>query len=100
MSHGVGEIVSLYPSNRYATAAAAFGFLRPHTLLHVDHPYQPQDLELIVNTPDVRVAEITLAPHTDTPPHKHTAVPEVCYCLEGELTCATEGESPTIVRAG
>src|SRR3954462_1683166 len=63
-------------------------------------PYQPQALELIVNTPDVRVAEITLAPHTDTPPHEHTAVEEVCYCLEGELSCEAEGEEPVTLRAG
>src|SRR5690348_9223404 len=65
-----------------------------------DAPYKPQDVELIVNTPDVRVAEITLAPHTDTPPHEHTEVPEFCYCLEGEVSCRTEGESPSILRAG
>jgi quercetin dioxygenase-like cupin family protein len=63
-------------------------------------PYRPQAVELIVDTPDVRVAEITLAPHTDTPPHAHTAVAEVCYCLEGELSCEAEGEEPVVLRAG
>lgn len=63
-------------------------------------PYTPQDMELIVNTPDVRVAEITLAPHADTPPHEHTHVPEVCYCLEGELSCEAEGEPSSVLRAG
>jgi quercetin dioxygenase-like cupin family protein len=63
-------------------------------------PYQPQDVELIVNAPDVRVAEITLAPHSDTPPHEHAEVPEVCYCLQGELTCEAEGEATVVLRAG
>jgi quercetin dioxygenase-like cupin family protein len=63
-------------------------------------PYQPQAVELIVDTPDVRVAEITLAPGTDTPPHEHTEVEEVCYCLEGELTCEAEGEPPVVLRPG
>jgi quercetin dioxygenase-like cupin family protein len=63
-------------------------------------PYQPQAVELIVDTPTVRVAEITLAPHTDTPPHEHTEVEEVCYCLEGQLLCAADGEEPTVLRAG
>lgn len=62
--------------------------------------YKPQDIDLIVNTPEVRVAEITLAPHADTPPHKHTQVPEVCYCLEGELSCHVEGHAPSVLRAG
>src|SRR4051795_3487087 len=63
-------------------------------------PYRPQAVELIVDTPDVRVAEITLAPGTDTPPHEHTDVEEVCYCLEGELTCEAEGEPPTVLAQG
>jgi quercetin dioxygenase-like cupin family protein len=63
-------------------------------------PYQPQDMELIVDTPDVRVAEITLAPQADTPPHEHTQVDEVCYCIEGELSCEAEGEAPVVLRAG
>jgi quercetin dioxygenase-like cupin family protein len=63
-------------------------------------PYQPQDVQLIVDTPDVRVAEITLGPHADTPAHEHTEVPEVCYCLEGQLVCEADGEAPTVLRAG
>ena len=63
-------------------------------------PYQPQAVELIVDTPTVRVAEIILAPHTDTPPHEHTDVEEVCYCLEGQLSCQAEGQEPTVLRAG
>src|SRR4051812_43121334 len=65
-----------------------------------DRPYQPQSVELIVDTPDARVAEIMLAPHTSTPPHEHTDVEEVCYCLEGELTCEAEGEPPVVLRSG
>jgi quercetin dioxygenase-like cupin family protein len=65
-----------------------------------DAPYEPQEMELIVDTPDVRVAEITLAPHTDTPAHEHTRTQEVCYCLEGELRCEADGEAPTVLRAG
>lgn len=63
-------------------------------------PYQPLAVEQIVETPDVRVAEITLAPGTDTPPHEHTEVEEVCYCLAGELTCEVEGEPPVVLRPG
>lgn len=63
-------------------------------------PYQPQAVELIVDTPDVRVAEITLGPGADTPPHEHSEVEEVCYCLAGELTCEAEGETPAVLRAG
>ncbi len=59
-------------------------------------PYGPQEVELIVNTPDVRVAEITLGPRARTPEHEHTEVLEICYCLEGELTSAAAGQ-PTVV---
>ncbi len=62
--------------------------------------YQPQAVELIVDAPDVRVAEITLAAGTDTPPHEHTEVEEVCYCLAGELTCAVEGEPVAVLQPG
>lgn len=63
-------------------------------------PYQPQAVELIVDTPDVRVAEITLAPRTSTPEHEHTAVPETCYCLAGELTSDTGDGRPVVLKAG
>ena len=63
-------------------------------------PYRPLAVELIVDTPKVRVAEITLGPHADTPPHEHTEVEEVCYCLEGELTCEVEGEPPAMLGPG
>ena len=62
--------------------------------------YQPLQAELIVEAPGVRVAEITLAPHTNTPPHVHSEVPEVCYCLEGELTCEANGEPAAVLRPG
>ena len=62
--------------------------------------YEPQAVELIVDTPDVRVAEITLAPGTDTPPHEHSEVEEVCYCLAGELTSEVEGEPPAVLQPG
>lgn len=65
-----------------------------------NQPYRPQDPEVIVDTPEVRVAEITLAPHTATPPHEHSEVEEVCYCREGELTCEAEGQEPVILLAG
>lgn len=62
--------------------------------------YAPQAMELIVDSPDVRVAEITLGPGGDTPAHEHSAVEEVCYCLEGELTCEADGTPTTVLRPG
>ncbi len=62
--------------------------------------YRSQGMELIVSTSDVRVAEITLGPNADTPEHGHTAAEEVCYCLEGVLSCECEGEEPVVLRAG
>ena len=53
--------------------------------------YQARGVEVIVETADVRVAEITLAPGEGTPMHEHREVEEVCYCLEGELTCKAVG---------
>lgn len=62
-------------------------------------PYQAQKMEIICETPDVRVAEITLSPLSDTPPHQHRHVEEICYCLEGELTCEV-GEQATVLKVG
>ena len=42
-------------------------------------PYQAQKMEIICETPDVRVAEITLSPLSDTSPHQHTEAEEICY---------------------
>ena len=68
-------------------------------LWHMANPiYQAQGTELIVNAP--RVSEITLGPGSDTPAHEHTAVEEVCYCLEGDLWCGVEGEEAVVLVAG
>ena len=65
-----------------------------------DKPYSPQDAQVIVETPDVRVSEITLAPRAATPSHEHTEVEELCYCLEGEVTCEVEGGESVVLMPG
>jgi quercetin dioxygenase-like cupin family protein len=62
-------------------------------------PYQAQHIEMICDTLDGRVAEITLSPMSDTPPHQHTKAEETCYCLEGELTCEVGGQA-TVLKPG
>ena len=44
------------------------------------------------------MAEIILAPGTGTPPHAHSYVPEVYYCLDGELSCDVDGEPSVVLR--
>ena len=56
-------------------------------------------MEIICESPDVRVAEITLAPMSDTPSHQHTKAEEICYCLEGNLTCEVGGTA-TVLTPG
>ncbi len=63
-------------------------------------PYQSQQMEVICETPDVRVVEITLGPHSDTPPHQHSEAEEICYCLQGELTCEIEGQQASVLNPG
>ena len=63
-------------------------------------PYQAQQTEVLCETPDVRVAEITLLPSSDTPPHQHSAAEETCYCLQGELTCEVEGQQANVLKPG
>lgn len=58
--------------------------------------YQAQQMEVICETPDVRVAEITLAARSDTPQHQHTQAEEICYCLSGELTCEVSGQTSVL----
>lgn len=65
----------------------------------VTSPYQSQLIEVICETPDVRVAEITLPPRSDTPVHQHTEAEEICYCLLGELTCEVAGQT-TFLKPG
>jgi len=62
-------------------------------------PYQAQQTEIICETSEVRVAEITLSPLSDTPSHRYSMAEEICYCLEGELTCEI-GNEATILKAG
>ena len=62
-------------------------------------PYQAQHMDVICQTPEVRVAEITLAPRSETPHHQHTQSEEICYCLLGELTCETAGQT-TVLKPG
>ena len=63
-------------------------------------PYQAQQMEVICETPEIRVAEITLSPSSDTPPHRHTDAEEICYCLQGELTCEVEGQQAIVLKPG
>lgn len=53
--------------------------------------YQTDGIETIHQSADTRVVEITLAPRSDTPEHRHSSAKEICYCLEGELTIEQEG---------
>jgi quercetin dioxygenase-like cupin family protein len=62
--------------------------------------YTPQQMEIICQTPEVRVAEITLPPFGQTPSHRHSRANEVCYCLEGELTWQTPDAPDGILHAG
>ena len=61
-------------------------------------PYQSHQ-EIICETPTVRIAEITLPAHSDTPDHQHTEAEEICYCLQGELTCEI-GNGRTVLQPG
>lgn len=46
----------------------------------------PSDtLRVLVDTPDVRVAEFSLSPGEAGDSHYHSAVKEYCYCMEGSL---------------
>lgn len=63
-------------------------------------PYNAQTFEVICETAEVRVTEITLPPASDTPPHRHTRAEEICYCLSGELTCQIDGKVATVLRGG
>ncbi len=63
-------------------------------------PHQPHAVELIVDTPQVRVSEITLAADTDTPAHEQSEVEEIFYCLAGELTCEVKGEASAVLLSG
>jgi quercetin dioxygenase-like cupin family protein len=63
-------------------------------------PYSPQDIEIICQSADIRAMEITLAPRFDTPEHHHSEVEEICYCLSGELTVVSSGESPLTLLPG
>jgi len=63
-------------------------------------PYEPQNAAVICRTNDLRVVEITLAANSQTPPHTHSAVEEICYCLEGQLTFAAKGEPTGVLTAG
>ncbi len=62
--------------------------------------YKSDAMELICDTAEVRIAEITLAAHAQTPEHVHTHAPEICYCLSGELTVEHVGPQPMILRPG
>lgn len=63
-------------------------------------PYQAQQMEVICETPDVRVVEITLSPFSGTPRHQHTDAEEICYCLQGELTCEVGDQHAIVLKPG
>lgn len=65
-----------------------------------DTSYRAQQVEVVCESPDVRVAEITLSPSANIPPHRHTHTQEICWCLVGQLTCQTPGEPSSVLQAG
>ncbi len=60
----------------------------------------PVAMEIIMQNETVRVSEITLAPHSPVPEHQHTESEEICYCLEGELTCHVDGRIERVLKQG
>jgi quercetin dioxygenase-like cupin family protein len=56
-------------------------------------PYRISDKKVIVETPEVRVSEMTLAVGEEIPWHLHTQVADTFYCLEGQVLLQT-GENP------
>lgn len=62
--------------------------------------YQPLNLEIIMQNETVRVAEITLPPHSPVPEHQHTESEEISYCLEGELSCRVDGRLDCVLKPG
>ena len=48
-------------------------------------------LTVLVDTKDVRVAEISLSSRREGDSHFHSTVTEHCYCLEGSLAVILQG---------
>lgn len=65
-----------------------------------DTSYRAQQVEVVCESPDVRVAEITLPPSAKIPSHRHTHTQEICWCLAGQLTCQSPGEPTSVLQAG
>lgn len=55
---------------------------------------------LLIDTPDVRVAEFSLSPGQAGTGHSHSAVSETCYCLEGQLSVAVGSEPNKMLSPG
>ncbi|HEC18324.1 MAG TPA: cupin domain-containing protein [Gammaproteobacteria bacterium] len=55
---------------------------------------------VLVDTTDVRVAEFSLPPGEEGECHRHSAVTEYCYCLEGSLAVVLRGGQRKILAPG
>ncbi|WP_305042611.1 cupin domain-containing protein [Geoalkalibacter sp.] len=56
-------------------------------------PYRITRKKVILETPEVRVSEMTLATGEEIPWHLHTEVADTFYCLEGRVLLQT-GKDP------
>ena len=58
---------------------------------------QPQ---VVLQTPDIRVAEFALAPGEGQPWHRHSEVTDHFYCLEGMIEVEVRDAPPQTLRPG
>ena len=65
-----------------------------------ESPYPAEKTDVVCESPDVRVAEITLPPLARVPTHRHTRSQEICWCLEGQLTWHTPDEAEHTLQPG
>ena len=59
-------------------------------------PYSIAGKECIVESPDVRVTLMTLAPGEGTPWHRHSAVTDTAFRLDGEVEVQAKGPDETL----
>lgn len=50
------------------------------------------DAEVVMETRDLRVARLSLAPHGTIPWHRHSEIADHFVCLSGRIEVATHGE--------
>ena len=48
-------------------------------------PYTITRKKIVAETPDLKVAEMTLDRGEEIPGHFHTTVEDIAYCIEGEI---------------